>query len=372
LVIAWVGVWAVFALNTVGLLFFGLVVILWHPPAETVAPPAFPEPFGAALRAGGRYVRYAPVVRRILLRLGLFLVPATVLWALLPIVAAERLGQGAEGYGLLLGALGVGAIAGAVVLPRVRARLSDNALLGAASILYAACLVALVLVSNFAVILAVLLAAGIAWVVVLSNMNATLQLFLPAWVRARGLSIYQVVLFGSQAFGAVLWGLIAGPLGLVPAFLVAAGCMLAGAATIRFWPLSDTRGMDRNLAVYWAEPQLAIEPDEESGPVVVTNRYTIAPEKEHAFLHAMARVRQSRLRTGATQWGLFRDGEREHRFVELFVVPSWEEHLRQHRERLTGADRQYEDEANALSEPPPQVEHLIAANVKARYFRMKK
>jgi len=209
----------------------------------------------------------------------------------------------------------------------------------------------------------VLIAAGVAWVVVLSNMNAVLQLFLPAWVRARGLSIYQVVLFGSQAFGAVLWGLVAGSVGLEAAFLIAAGFMLAGAATIRFWPLADTRGMDRSLAVYWPEPQLAIKPDDESGPVVVTNTYTIAPDKEHAFLEAMTRVRQSRLRTGAMQWGLFRDGEREHRFVELFVVPTWEEHLRQHRERLTGVDRQYEEEADALSDPPPQTEHLIAADV---------
>ena len=85
-------------------------------------------------------------------------------------------------------------------------------------------------------------------------------------------------------------------------------------------------------------------------------------EKEQPFFQAIARVRQSRLRTGATQWGLFRDGEKEHRFVELFVVPSWEEHLRQHRERLTGADRQFEEQADALSDPPPQTEHLIAAD----------
>jgi MFS family permease len=361
LLIAWTGVWAVFALDTATLLFFGLVVALWRPSEEALAPPAFPESFGSALRAGGRYVRYAPVVRRMLLRAALFLVPATVLWALLPLVAADRLGQGAAGYGLLLGALGAGAIAGAIVLPRVRAKLSENALLAAASVVYAVALVALVLLRNSAVIMVVLLAAGIAWVVVLSTMNTILQQFLPAWVRARGLSIYQVVVYGSQAFGAVLWGLVAGPLGLVPTFIIAAACLLAGAATIRIWPLRDTQGMDRSTAVYWPEPNLAFEPDEDSGPVVVMNTYTIAPEKEQPFIQAMALVRQSRMRTGATQWGLFRDGEKEHRFVELFVVPSWEEHLRQHKERLTGVDRQYEEAASALSEPPPQTEHLIAA-----------
>ena len=65
----------------------------------------------------------------------------------------------------------------------------------------------------------------------------------------------------------------------------------------------------------------------------------VAPENEQPFLQAMSWVRGSRLRTGATEWGLYRDGEAAHRFVEFFVVPSWEEHLRQHHERLTDFDR---------------------------------
>jgi MFS family permease len=361
--IAWAGVGAVFALNAATLLFFVVVLALWRPPSGVADPPPFPESFVSALRAGARYVRYSPVVRRILLRATLFLVPATALWALLPLVATEQLGLGAGGYGLLLGALGAGAIAGAIVLPRVRARLSTNALLLAASLVYAGALVALVLLTNAAVILALMVITGVAWVVVLSSINAALQLFLPGWVRARGLSIYQMVLFGSQAAGAVLWGLIAGPVGLVPTFLIAAAVMVLGTATIGFLPFYDTRGMDNSLAVYWAEPHLVFEPDEDSGPVVVTNVYTIAPEREEAFVRAMAHVRQSRLSTGATQWGLFRDGEKAGRFVELFVVDSWEEHLRQHRERSTALDRQYEEEVTALSDPPPQTEHLIATEI---------
>jgi MFS family permease len=293
----------------------------------------------------------------------LFLVPASVLWALLPLVASQRLGLGANGYGLLLAALGVGAIFGAFTLPRLRAKLSSNALLLAASLVYAAALVALVLVPSAVVILVLLIPTGIAWIAVLSSMNAAMQLFLPAWVRARGLAVYQMVLFGAQAAGAVLWGVIAGPAGLVLTFLIAAAVMAAGAATIRLRPLFDTSGMDRNLAVYWPEPHLVFEPDPEAGPVLVISTYTIAAENEQPFLQAMRLVRQSRLRTGATEWGLYRDGEMVRRFVEFFVVPSWEEHLRQHRERLTGVDRQYEERAEALSDPPPQTTHLLAADV---------
>jgi MFS family permease len=358
--IARIGVGAVFAINTATFLVYGLVIAAARLPSG--ATHQFPERFTSALQAGTRYVRYAPVVRRIMLRSGLFLVPGSALWALLPLVATQRLGQGASGYGLLLGALGAGAIAGAFILPRLRARLSNNALIVAASLVYAAALVVLVLVRNAAVILIVLVPTGVAWIAVLASINAALQLFLPAWVRARGLSIYQMVLFGAQAFGSVLWGFVAASAGLVGTFLLAAAVMVLGLATIRRWPLVDTTGMDRNLAVYWAEPRLALEPEPESGPVVVTNTYTITPENEQPFLQAMTRVRQSRLRTGATRWGLYRDGETAHHFVELFVVPSWEEHLRQHTDRLTGTDRQYEEQAEALSDPPPQTSHLLSVD----------
>jgi len=360
LLIAWAGVGAVFALNTATFLIFGLVLAISHPPAGNR--PRFPERFLSAIGAGSRYVRYAPVVRRILLRSSLFLVPASALWALLPLVATEQLGLGASGYGLLLGALGVGAIAGAFLLPQLRARLSNNALLVAASLVYAAALVVLVLVHSAAVALIVLLPTGVAWIAVLSSMNAAMQLFLPGWVRARGLSIYQMVLFGAQALGAVIWGALAVPAGLTPTFLIAAGLMATGLATIRLWPLIDTEGMDRNLAVYWPEPHLVLEPEPEEGPVLMTQTYTISPENEQRFLEAMSRVRLSRLRTGATDWGLYRDGEVDRRFVELFTVPSWQEHLRQHADRLTGADRQFEEQAEALSDPPPETSHLFAVD----------
>jgi MFS family permease len=360
-VIARAGGGAVFALNAAMYLLFLVVLVAWHPPVRTA--PKFPEPFISALRAGGRYVRYAPVVRRILLRSALFLVPASALWALLPLIASQRLALGADGYGLLLGVLGVGAIFGAVILPRLRARMSINALLAASGITYAVVLAAVVLIGNAVVILIALLPAGIAWMAVLSTVNAELQLFLPAWVRARGLSVYQMVLFGAQGFGALMWGVIAAtPAGIVSTFLIAAGVMVAGVATMRFWPLIDTTGMDRSTVQYWQEPDLAMDADPGDGPVVVQTRYAVAPEKEEAFLRAMARVRLSRLRTGATQWGLFRDGETPHRFVELYVVSSWEEHLRQHSDRLTATDQQYEEEAQAFSDPP-ETSHLIAVDL---------
>jgi predicted MFS family arabinose efflux permease len=357
ILIARIGVAAVFALNALTYVFFAVVAAAWRPQTGTGA--ELPERFLSAMRVGSRYILNAPVVQRILLLAALFLIPASVLWALLPLVATNRLRLGADGYGLLLGALGAGAVGGALLLPRLRARLSGNFLIGAASLVYAVALVLIVVVPNTILAVIVLLPAGAAWIAVLSDINAELQLFLPAWVRARGLSVYQMVLFGAQALGALVAGAIAEPLGVTAAFLLAAAGMVFGLATIRFWPLIETSGMDRGARAYWPEPALVFDAKSDSGPVVVKNVYTIAEEKEPAFLAAMTHVRQSRLRTGATQWGVFRDGEVAHKFVELYVVPSWEEHLRQHRYRITGTDHEYEENASSLSDPPPEVSHLI-------------
>jgi MFS family permease len=358
--IARVGVGAVFAINAAAFLAYGIVVVAWHP--KTATSSQLPEHFVSALRAGGRYVRYSPVVRRMLLRSAFFLVPGSAVWALLPLVATQRLHMSASGYGLLLGALGVGAVAGSFAIRQLRARLSPNLLLFACSVVYAAVTVVVVLVPNIFVVVVALLPAGLAWMTVLSTMNASLQLFLPQWVRARGLSVYLTVLFGSQAVGAVVWGAAAAPKGVVPAFLIAAALMLVGAATIRIWPLIDTAGMDRRT-VARSEPQLTFTAEPDEGPVVVRCLYTIAPERVAAFLEAMVRVRLSRLRTGAIQWGLFRVGESPHEFVELFVVASWDEHLRQHSDRLTGTDAQYLDYARSMSDPEPRTSHLLAAEL---------
>ena len=363
ILISYIGVGAVFALDAGTFLFFGFSVALWRPNAETT--PQIPERFVSALRAGGRYVRYAPVVRRILLRTALFLVPASTLWALLPLVASRRLGLGSSGYGLLLAALGIGAIAGAFLLPRIRQRVSPNNLIALISGVFTVVLAVLVLVRSTAVVVILLLPAGIAWVSMLATINTLLQLFLPRWVRARGLSVYQMVFFGAQAIGSVLWGAVADSFGLTPTFFVAAGMMAASAASVMIWPLIDTSNMDRRTVV---RPDPLIEQDAEadSGPVVVRTTYSISKERERDFMQSMRRVRESRLRTGATQWGLFRSGENPGEFDEIFVVASWDEHLRQHRERMTATDLAYEDEAKALSEIPPQTWHLLPADIEDR------
>ncbi|MGC4807322.1 MFS transporter [Micromonospora sp. DT233] len=355
--VAQAGVAVVFAVNAVSFAIFALVLLRWRP--ERRAADATPERFTAALRAGGRYVRHSPVVRRILLRAGLFVVPGSALWALLPLVASRRLGLGSGGYGLLLAALGVGAVAGALVLPRIRRSISSSQLLAVAGVVYAGVLLILALVPVPALATAALVPAGLAWMTVMSTINAAMQLFLPGWVRARGLSVYQMVFAGGQALGALAWGALGELTSLVVALGVAAVVMAGCALTVPLWPLRDTRGVNRDPAIYWPEPHLTPERAPGAGPVLVTVSYTVAPERHDAFVEAMRAVGRSRRRTGAVRWGLFRAGERANGFVEVYQVPSWEEHLRQHGGRLTGADQAIEDRARALAEEPVRVNHLL-------------
>jgi MFS family permease len=357
--IAQTGVAAVFALNALSFVVFIVVLLRWR---RTVGDDgSTPERFAAAVRAGGRYVRHSSIVRRILLRAALFMVPGSALWALLPLVASQRLRMSASGYGILLAALGVGAIAGALVMPRARARLSPNPLLFLAGVVFGGAMLVVAFVRQPVVVTVCLVPAGMAWVVVLSSINATMQLFLPGWVRARGLGVYQIVFAGSQGLGALLWGAVADATSLATAHVAAAALMLFGAVSVRWWPLRSIRGMDRDPAAYWPEPHLDWDPAPHAGPVLVQVRYDVTPEQEEPFLAAMEDVRRSRRRTGATRWGLFREGEEARKFVEVYQVPSWDEHLRQHGGRLTGTDREIERRARALVDGEPQVTHLLPA-----------
>jgi MFS family permease len=356
LVIAHFGVPSVFALNAVSVVPLAIALLLWR---RRPAAAGSRERFVPALRAGGRYISHEPVVRRILGRLAMFILPAAALWALLPLVASQRLKVGAGGYGILFAALGVGAIVGALVLGRVRTHLSTNGLLAAAGVLYAAALAVLVLVPLYWVGLVALVFAGLAWTATISNLLAELTLFLPPWVRARAMAIYTMIFTGCQAVGALLWGQVAQHAGLPAAFLAAAVAEGVAVLVGLVWRVGDAGQLSPEPVVYWAEARLAVNPEPDAGPVLVSVEYTIAPDQEPAFLAAMQQLRGSRRRTGAISWELYRDGDRPTRFVEVFRVASWEEHLRQHAGRLTAADQYVEETALAFSDPPARAQHLL-------------
>ena len=352
LIIAQVGPGAVFALNSVSFVVFGIVLLVRRRPAAAVE--MAPERLASAIRAGGRYVRNSPAVRRMLLRVGLFVLPGAALWALLPLIASQLLGTGSTGYGVLLAALGAGAVLGADLLPRLGGRLSSNRLLLVAGAAFTLSLLACVLVRNLVVLAILLVPAGIAWLWVLMTITGALQAFLPGWVRARGLSMYNIVFAGGQAIGALLWGLLAQWWGLLPVFLAAAAVMALATATIGVWPLRDVAGLDRDLAVFMPDPTLVGDPDPDEGPVLVTLTYTVEDAQVPAFVEVMRKVRRSRLRTGASSCELYQDGADPSQFLQVSQYPTWGEHLRQHTGRLTGADQALYEAATALATGPPE------------------
>ena len=293
----------------------------------------------------------------------LFVVPGAALWALLPLIASRLLGLDSSGYGLLLAALGAGAIAGAsALLPRLGTTFSPNRLLLLGGLVFAAATAVSVLVRNLVVVVIALVPAGVAWLAVLATLNGTLQVFLPVWVRARGLSIYQMAFAGGQALASVVWGVFAGLAGLTPTLIVAALMLATGAVSVVVLPLRDTRGLNRDPAVFWPQPHLEFDPELEAGPILVVRRYTVPADRVPAFLDAWEGVRRSRMRTGATSCSLFRNGAEPSSFSEVSIYPTWAEHLRQHEGRLTGADQEIEATAWGFSITPPNADHLFPAN----------
>ena len=347
----------VFALNALSYLGIAAVLRVWRPPESFAA--GSPERLVEALRAGGRYVRHALIVRRLLYRAVLFIPAASAVWALLPVVAARNLHLGSAGYGLLLGAVGVGAVVGALVIPRVRARVGSPTLVTSAMLVSAAATAVVATARVPAFVALALVPIGAAWIAIMSSLNAGLQLALPRWVRARGLSHYLLLFQGSQAVGAVIWGVIADRTSVTTGLLVATATLVGGAVAGLRTPMPNTANLDRMPSAHWPAPQLLLTPDPADGPVLVTLTYRVPDEHAAAFTTAMQPVARSRRRTGALRWELFRDGTDPTRFVESYLVATWAEHLQQHQSRQTGADRALEERLHEYVDGPAEVRHLF-------------
>jgi MFS family permease len=347
----------VFALNAVSFLGISAVLVRWRPAATDDV--GSRERLLAALRAGNRYVRNAPTVRRLLYRALLFLPAASAMWALLPLVAARNLGLGSAGYGLLLTAVGAGAVAGALVMPGLRARLGTSRLVTAAMVVSAVAIVVVGTVPHAVAVALALLPVGAAWIAVLSSLNSSLQLTLPGWVRARGLSHYLLIFQGSQAGAGILWGVVADRTSVTTALLLAAVALVLGAVIGLRTPMPDTANVDRSPSPHWPAPHLLLAPTDTDGPVLVTVTYRVADGDAAAFTAAMQPVARSRRRTGALRWELYRDGADPTRFVESYLVGTWAEHVHQHERRQTGADRRDEEEVRRHTQGPPEIHHLL-------------
>jgi MFS family permease/quinol monooxygenase YgiN len=362
LLVAAAGSGIVFLLNAVS--FLGVIVVIyrWRQAPQKIPMP--PEHVFGAMRAGLRYVSHAPELRAAIVRAGIFILCGSALWALLPLHARHTLGLGSFGYGVLLGCIGAGAVAGAAFLPKARRKASNNSLVVGASVLFASMLAVLAHARVPVVAGAAMIFAGVAWITITSSFNTVAQTSAPTWVRARALAFYLLVFMGGMAAGSAAWGAVATHVGVTKALTYAAWGLIAGLAASPRYKLVGDEELKLGPSAHWPEPVVVVEPRPEQGPVLVQIEYRIDPERASEFLHAVRELRRTRRRDGAVRWGLFRDPAEPGRFVESFVVESWAEHLRQHA-RATESDREIEERVQAfrIGGGEPVVTHLIYERV---------
>jgi MFS family permease/quinol monooxygenase YgiN len=359
LIIAASGPWVVFFLNAASFIAIIVVVYRWQPaPRKSRLPP---EDIIGAMRTGTRYLRHSPELQTVLVRSGSFVLFASALWALLAQQARRGLGLNSLGYGLLLGCIGLGAIAGVWLLPKVRERLSTNQLVAAGTVVFALATILLAYVHSFVVLAVALAGGGVAWIAVLSSLNVSAQTVTPSWVRARVMSVYLLVFMGGLAAGSAVWGFAAARVGVSTALLLAAVGLPIGLFATWRYRLADAENLSLTPSMHWPEPVVIIDTQPDEGPAITLIESRIDPKNADEFLKAMKEMRRIRLRDGAIRWNLLRDAADPQRYIESFVTESWTEHLRQH-ERVTAEDREVERRAQSfhLGPGPPKITHLIA------------
>jgi MFS family permease len=232
----------IFALDALAFALAGLTFWRWtprHAPRRTAR-----EGVGKALVSGLGYVRHSPPMRRLLLRLFLWTLPASAIWALLPLIAHDNLGLGSRGFGALFAVLGLGAVTGGVVLQPVRARMTRNAVLAGSSLAFGASLFVVAGVRFVPVVALALVVAGAGWITVLSTTMALAQTSLPPWVRARGLAIVLLVHQGCQAVGSLLWGVVGDAIGVPQALVLAGVVLVLGGVSVRWLGLRSMDDID--------------------------------------------------------------------------------------------------------------------------------
>jgi MFS family permease len=355
--------WAFWASN------LGVVAALlwWRPPrkgAESL--PA--ERLGSAVRTGVRYVANNRYVGATLMRTVAFFLFASAYWALLPLIARSQTNQGPQFYGVLMGAIGVGAVAGSLAQTRLKSRIGPDRLVASGTLATAFALVLFGLARDPFTAIGACLVAGAAWTGVLTSLYVSMQVALPDWVRGRGLAIFLTVIFGATTVGSVAWGKLAGLEGLpIAHFVAAAGIVIAIPLTWR-WKLQTGVGLDLSPSLHWRAPAVTLQVENNQGPVLVTVQYRVDAKDRAAFLGSLDELRHQRKRDGAFAWGAFEDTADGELFVETFLIESWLE-LKHARERVTNADRMQEEQIRPLLKEPPQVRLMIAAPRPRRLWR---
>ncbi|MEX2367053.1 MAG: MFS transporter [Pseudohongiellaceae bacterium] len=357
-IIAVAGSGVVFICNALTFIFIIGVLVKWRRIAPDTRLP--PERFLSAIKTGLRYTRHSPALQSTIFRSIGFYFFASVMWALLPLIARELLQGNELTYSSLFAAISVGAIGSALLLPRFRLYLNNDQLITSAALVFAAGIVVTATVPIHLVALIALFFCGGAWITVMTSAQLSAQTALPNWVRSRGISVFLTCFMGSLAIGPVVWGGIADLTDLPTAMIIASTGLAIASFYTRRWPVSGNEAMDHTPSGHWRIPEPVTDIDPHQGPVMITIRYEVDDQNLAEFLRLMELLGKSRKRDGAFVWGIMQDTTVPGVYLEYYLIESWLDHLRQH-ERISRQDAAIQHQIRSLlvADTAPVITHYV-------------
>lgn len=357
-IVAAFGTISAFIANAVAYVPLLIVLLLWKRKQEPAR--LAPETFWRAILSGLSFIRYSTNHRLFVFRTAVFGLIGGAAPALTPLVARELLQGAATVYGLLLGAFGMGAVAGAVILPWIKARFSTETASRISAALMAGALLVVGLSRNELISILAMFAAGLAWTAVLTLYSIAIQVSAPRWVAGRALAIYQATVTGGVAIGSIGWGLLVNRIGVEGAMITAGLLMALSIGLGLVFRLPDLGGLPTLSPLNRADPDIAMDLTLRSGPIVIEIDYLVPEAHARPFYEALQKVRRFRLGLGAYGWTVARDIADPTRWTERFHSPTWNDYLHLS-QRAAGPGREVLEEMRALLDPAetPRVRRML-------------
>jgi len=351
IIVAAAGAVAAFAVNAVLYLPLLVVLYLWDRVSEPSRLPR--ERLNRAIVSGVRYITNSPPIKIVLARTFLTGLIGGSVSALMPLVARDLLHGGAQTYGIMLGAFGMGAVIGALNIAEIRKRLSGESAIRACALSMGGAIAAVALSRMPVLTAAALVVAGAVWMLAVALFNIGVQLSAPRWVAGRSLAAFQASIAGGIAIGAWGWGHLTDYAGVETALLTSSGLMLLLPLIGLVLPMPRVGARNEDADVL-ADPEVQLQLTGRSGPLVVEIEYRVAQDNARAFHNVMQDVQLSRQRTGAYGWSVARDIADPELWTERYHCPTWLDYLRQ-RNRATQSERALHQEAIAFHVGPGPV-----------------
>src|SRR5450432_1164396 len=351
IVVATAGAVAAFAANAVLYIPLLIVLFMWRRTSEPSRLPR--ERLNRAIVSGVRYIANSPSIRIVLARTLVTGLIGGSVSALMPLVARDLLHGGAQTYGIMLGAFGMGAVIGALNIAEVRKRLSGEAAVRACALSMSGAIAAVALSREPVLTAAALVLAGAVWMLAVALFNIGVQLSAPRWVAGRSLAAFQASIAGGIAIGSWGWGRLTDAAGVETALLVSAGLMFAS-PLLGLWLRMPPVGARNEDAEVLADPEVRLLLTGRSGPLVVEIEYRVDQDSARAFHNVMQEVQLSRQRNGAYGWSIARDIADPELWTERYHCPTWLDYLRQ-RNRSTQSERALHQQAIAFHAGPDPV-----------------